>query len=151
MKHLTLCLVALFLAACDNNSSESSHLNENKTILNMVDTRSFTVLQLTTGQNIFEKNCQVCHGVKARGLVKDWQQADANGKYPAPPLDGSAHAWHHDFKTLLRTVNRGGIPLGGTMPSFKTVLSDDEKSAVLGYIISLWPEETYNIWAKRNG
>ena len=100
---------------------------------------------------VFETNCQECHGVNAAGVVKDWQKPGADGKYPAPPLNGSAHAWHHDMKTLLSTIDRGGIPLGGTMPAFKDTLTDEQKAAVLAYIQSLWPEDIYKAWKERNG
>ena len=55
------------------------------------------------------------------------------------------------MKTLLGTVNRGGIPLGGTMPAFKDALTEDEKKAVLAYIQSLWPKDIYDAWKERNG
>jgi mono/diheme cytochrome c family protein len=50
----------------------------------------------------------------------------------------------------MRTVNEGGIALGGTMPSFKDKLTDQEKEAVLAHVMSLWPKEVYEIWQKRN-
>ena len=62
-------------------------------------------------------------------------------KYPAPPLNGTAHAWHHSPLQLLKTINEGGIKMGGQMPAFENTLSDDEKQAALDYIMSLWPRE----------
>ena len=134
MKTSLLLMMVLALAACDNTPSAEP---QNQ--------------QMTQGKQVFETNCQECHGVKARGVVKDWQKPDVNGVYPAPPLDGSAHAWHHDMKTLLGTIDRGGIPLGGSMPAFKNTLTDEEKNAVLVYIQSLWPQEVYQTWKKNNG
>ena len=134
MKFILLLVTSLILAASDNTAATSA-LNE----------------QIAQGKQIFEANCQLCHGVAAAGLVKDWQKPDAGGKYPAPPLNGTAHAWHHDMKTLLSTINRGGIPLGGSMPAFKDILTEEEKVAVLIYIQSLWPEELYQVWKDRNG
>jgi len=63
-----------------------------------------------------------------------------SGAYPAPPLNGSAHSWHHSRATLLASINEGGIKLGGTMPGFKNKLTDDEKKALLDYMYSLWPK-----------
>ncbi|MCP3955271.1 MAG: cytochrome c [Desulfobacterales bacterium] len=133
MKAIPLLIVTLALAACDNPPD------------------TVQSQQLAMGKRVFEANCQECHGIKARGVVKDWQKPDTDGKYPAPPLNGSAHAWHHDMKTLLGTINRGGIPLGGTMPAFKEVLTEEEKKAVLAYIQSLWPKDIYDAWKERNG
>jgi len=73
----------------------------------------------------------------------------ADGKYPAPPLDGSTHAWHHSPAQLLRTINEGGIKMGGQMPAFSKVLSSKEKQAVLDYIFSLWPVELKREYDKR--
>lgn len=103
------------------------------------------------GEQVFRDNCQECHGVDARGVVREWQKRLPDGTLPAPPLNGTAHAWHHNDKVLLYTVNNGGIPLGGTMPPFKDVLSEEEKISVLAYIKNLWPEELYQAWRKNNG
>jgi mono/diheme cytochrome c family protein len=134
MKIIVLLMTILALTACDN-APEAQAQNQ----------------QVATGKQVFQDNCQTCHGVNARGAVKDWQKKGADGKFPAPPLDGSAHAWHHNMKALLGTVNRGGIPLGGTMPAFKDTLTEDQKIAVLVYIQSLWPKEIYAAWKKNNG
>ena len=92
----------------------------------------------------------MCHGDKGQGLVADWKKPDTAGKFPLPPLNGSAHTWHHSKELLMRTVNEGGIALGGTMPAFKDSLTDQEKEAVLAHVMSLWPKEIYNAWQKRN-
>jgi len=134
MKTLLLITAALALSACGSSSTAQDQKQ-----------------QISAGEQVFNANCQVCHGSKAAGIVKDWQNPGADGKYPAPPLNGSAHAWHHNMKTLLGTIDRGGIPLGGSMPSFKGKLTDDEKTAVIAYIQSLWPKEIFDIWEKRNG
>ena len=99
---------------------------------------------------MFKENCAECHGDQGQGLVKDWQKPQADGKFPAPPLNGTAHTWHHSKKLLLRTVNMGGIPLGGSMPAFKDKLTEKEKEAALAHVMSLWPDNIYDAWAKRN-
>jgi len=93
------------------------------------------------GQVTFEKNCASCHGKDGEGIVKDWKKRQADGSYPAPPVNGSAHAWHHSPKTLLSTINNGGAKLGGQMPAFKDQLSEEEKQALLDYMYSLWPKD----------
>ena len=107
--------------------------------------------EVMRGRTVFKNNCQVCHGEKGAGLVKNWREPQADGKYPAPPLNGTAHTWHHPESLLLSTINNGGAPVGGSMPAFKDKLSEKDKRAVLSYIQSLWPEKTYKMWLERNG
>lgn len=110
--------------------------------------RWYSQHQVEQGAEIFQSDCASCHGDQAQS-TPDWKKPGARGNYPAPPLDGSAHAWHHDLSILRRTINIGGIPLGGTMPAFKGKLSDLEQDAVIAYFQSLWPEDTYRKWADR--
>lgn len=95
--------------------------------------------QIQLGKATFIQNCQVCHGRSAQGLTKNWKKRGADGTFPAPPLDGSAHTWHHSPQILLKTINQGGKQLGGTMPGFKTVLNEAQKQSLLAYLYSLWP------------
>ena len=96
-------------------------------------------------------NCLACHGQNASGPKGDWREKLADGSYPPPPLNGTAHAWHHSPKQLLWTINNGGVPVGGKMPSFKEKLSEDEKQAVLEYIFSLWPDKIKKLYNERFG
>lgn len=57
--------------------------------------------QIEAGKTVFSENCEVCHGARSRGLVRNWRQRDENGNLPPPPLNGTAHTWHHDQETLL--------------------------------------------------
>ena len=135
MKTIFLILATVLFAGCDTEPNIPSR---------------FPADQLALGDQVFQDNCQECHGVKAAGVVREWQKRLPDGKLPAPPLNGTAHAWHHNDKVLMMTVNNGGIPLGGSMPAFKDVLSDEQKVAVLAYIKNLWPEELYEAWRERN-
>ena len=101
------------------------------------------------GAGLFQQNCAVCHGVHAEG-TKEWKKTDANGNYPPPPLNGSAHAWHHSIPQLARSIKEGGIKLGGVMPAFGDKLSDQEVLAVIAYFQSKWPDEVYKVWHDRN-
>ena len=112
--------------------------------------RIYSTQQVELGKTTFQTHCQSCHGLEGIGEVKEWQKSRADGTFPAPPLNGTAHTWHHNLRVLLGTINRGGIPLGGRMPSFKSILSDDEKFAVLAYVQSLWPDEIYEVWLANN-
>jgi mono/diheme cytochrome c family protein len=123
MKFLAILAATLMLSGCFNDDDTSKQVDNSQ-----------------LGKATFEKNCLSCHGKEAQGLVKNWKQRDANGNFPAPPLNGSAHAWHHSPAALMNTINNGGIKIGGWMPAFKDQLSADEKQAVLDYIHDLWPD-----------
>lgn len=110
-----------------------------------IDGRWYSQALVDTGKDVFDKNCAECHGKNAQG-ISDWKRPLADGTYAAPPLNGSAHTWHHPLKALMRTVNMGGVPLGGTMPAFRDNLSREEKFAVIAFFQSLWSSEIYSAW-----
>lgn len=103
------------------------------------------------GRTLFRKNCAVCHGWNAEGITADWQSRDADGKYPPPPLNGTAHTWHHPTSILTRIINDGTAAMGGTMPAWRDKLSAEEIAAILHWITSLWPDEIYETWVTRDG
>ena len=105
---------------------------------------------LQHGKQLFKKNCSVCHGQNAEGTVADWQKPDENGKYPPPPLNGTAHTWHHPINALGHTIRNGTIGIGGSMPAWREELSDDEIFSIIMWLSSLWPDEIYNAWMERN-
>ena len=96
---------------------------------------------VASGQQLFDSHCATCHGKAGQGLATDWRQRLPDGSFPPPPLNGTAHTWHHSPAVLLRTIDEGGVALGGKMPGFKHKLSGLEKQAILDYIYSLWPKE----------
>ncbi|BBM88570.1 hypothetical protein COTS27_00251 [Spirochaetota bacterium] len=108
----------------------------------------YTDEQIALGALVYSKNCQVCHGIAGQG-TPNWRTRLSNGTYPPPPLNGSAHTWHHSMQVLINTINKGGTVVGGIMPAFEDKLSNDEVLAVLAYIQSLWPREIYTTWATR--
>ena len=155
MKYIPILLGLLVLNACDKPSDQpvSLQAEPQATIVEAPiasASRHFSAEQVTLGRTIFKENCRACHGKAAQGETSEWQKVRADGTAPAPPLDGSAHAWHHNMKSLMRTINNGGAVVGGRMPPFKKVLTKDEKMAVLSYIQSLWPDKIYQIWLKKN-
>jgi mono/diheme cytochrome c family protein len=102
-----------------------------------------------TGSSLFRQHCAGCHGVNAEG-TRDWEKTDANGYYPPPPLNGSAHAWHHSIPQLARSIKQGGVPLGGRMPAFAGLIDDQEVLALIAWFQSRWPEEIYRAWHDRH-
>jgi len=100
---------------------------------------------IALGKKLFDKNCAVCHGENGAGSVKDWKKRLSNGKLPPPPLNGTAHTWHHSPTLLDKIIQEGGNSYGkayqGWMPSFKDKLNANERLAILKYIHSLWPKK----------
>ena len=66
---------------------------------------------VATGSPLFQQHCAECHGANAEG-TREWKKTDASGHYPPPPLNGSAHAWHHSIPQLARSIKQGGQQLG---------------------------------------
>ncbi len=104
--------------------------------------------QVSQGEQLFSQNCAACHGENAEA-TPNWKKTDANGNYPPPPLNGTAHAWHHDLDLLRRTIREGGAKLGGQMPAFEGVLSTEEIDSVIAFFQSKWPDDLYQRWAGR--
>jgi len=111
--------------------------------------RWYDQADIDKGATLYKQNCASCHGQNGEGTA-DWKKTDANGNYPPPPLNGTAHTWHHSKKLLRSTISEGGARLGGLMPGFKDKLSDKEIDAVIAFFQSKWPDEVYANWAGRN-
>ena len=102
-----------------------------------------------TGQEVFAPTCAACHGEAGQGQP-DWHIRKENGTFPAPPLNGDGHTWHHPDGLLYRVVSQGGkiqevpsIPsFKSAMPAFGDLLTHDEIVATLEYVKSLWGGKT---------
>ncbi len=110
--------------------------------------RWFNNEQVNQGAVLFKQNCSACHGQNAEATA-DWKTTDAKGNYPPPPLNGTAHAWHHGLDLLRTTIREGGKKLGGVMPPFKDKLSDNEIDLLIAYFQSKWSDDIYKKWAGR--
>ncbi len=108
--------------------------------------RWYDAIQASQGQGIFQQQCAGCHGSNAEAKP-GWQTA--SGEAAAPPLNGSAHSWHHSLKQLRKTIQMGSIQLGGVMPGFGKKLSDSEIDNAIAFFQSKWPDKTYSDWASR--
>jgi mono/diheme cytochrome c family protein len=132
---LVVIAVTLFVAGCSEGSGQTVQ-------------RWYTQQQADDGARIFKRDCASCHGKNAQS-TPDWKKADKRGNYPAPPLDGSAHSWHHDLSALRSTIEIGGVPLGGTMPAFKGKLNSKQRDSVIAHFQDFWPNDIYGKWASR--
>jgi mono/diheme cytochrome c family protein len=109
--------------------------------------RWYTEKEAKKGAALYATHCAVCHGAAGEGQP-GWEQRDEMGFYPPPPVNADGHAWHHPLTDMLRVLDTGGGPTGGTMPSFVDVLKERDKRAVIAYVQSLWPEEIYRQWVE---
>lgn len=115
-----------------------------------VQGRWYTQSQLDQGKQIYLTHCARCHGAGAQGSPV-WNKPLADGSYPPPPLNGSAHSWHHPLWMLKKTIKEGGVAAGGKMPPFGDLLDDAQQSAVVAYFQSRWPDPIYEAWVERGG
>ena len=102
--------------------------------------------QVSLGRQVYHQYCIACHGAQAASVPR-WDKQDKNGEFPPPPLNGTAHTWHHEIPLLRRTIREGGIKLGGRMPAFTDTLSAQEIDAVIAWFQSLWTDEIYANWS----
>ena len=109
--------------------------------------RWYTPAHVERGSVVYAENCAVCHGPNGEG-TRNWRQRTADGKFPPPPLDGSAHTWHHPIRILGRQI-KFGTPGGlGSMPGFADKLSDEQIIDVIAWFQDRWPDEIYATWVK---
>ena len=148
MRLLLIISILIFLVTACSPQAESLDTAKDAASENH---RWYKSSQVSLGERIYADYCASCHGDQAQGLTADWKKKLADGSYPPPPLNGTAHAWHHPLPQLLRTIEQGGVPLGGVMPGFADKLNDNEKLAVIAYFQSYWPDEIYQHWLERGG
>lgn len=131
-------LIAMFclplLAACQDRPYEPT-----------VPGRWYSPGQVAAGEPLFRQYCAVCHGSDG-SATPDWRRTDANGNYPPPPLNGTAHTWHHPLDVLDETIANGGAPLGGQMPAFRAILDAGQRLAIIAYLQNWWPDDIYEKW-----
>ncbi len=112
--------------------------------------RWYTQAQVSRGADVYAKNCAECHGADAQA-TPNWRTINPEGKYPPPPLNGTAHAWHHPLDMLRSTMRKGGAPVGGVMPPFGDKLTAQDIDAAIAFFQDKWPKEIYTAWLERNG
>ncbi|MDC0945031.1 cytochrome c [Candidatus Pelagibacter sp.] len=129
-------IIIIFLISLENNSNAHNHFPitiESK-------------LMIARGKIAYENNCVSCHMINLAG-AENWKGLDEDGHRKAPPLNGTAHTWHHDDKTLHNIIKYGLVNLidgyEGKMIGFKDNLSDKDIDSVLAYIKSYWPKDKY--------
>lgn len=112
------------------------------------ETRWYSAEQVSEGRVLFAQYCAACHGANAEA-TPDWKTPTADGNYPPPPLNGSAHAWHHPIAVLDQVIRDGGAPVGGVMPAWGSILNGEQRLALIASFQDYWSEEIYEIWLER--
>jgi len=130
-----LIIPALLLAACSDNAPDEEP----------VPGRWYTRTQVATGEPLYQLHCATCHAADGNATAQ-WRTPDAAGHYPPPPLNGTAHTWHHPLELLDSTIADGGIALGGVMPGFAATLPQDDRLAIIAWFQSLWSDDIYRRW-----
>ena len=143
-----ICFMLLVLTACQNETSSAPTMQMPVAAAPATVVRGQDPEQIAQGKALFHQYCSVCHGENAAG-TPDWREPGSDGRFPPPPLDGTAHAWHHPTAQLHNTIKNGG-PVGqSNMPGFGQQLDDQKIDAVIAYIKSLWSDEIYAAWYER--
>jgi cytochrome c len=83
-------------------------------ISSLAEARWYQPEHAELGKPLYEKHCASCHGAQAEG-AKNWTERPADGRFPPPPLNGSAHMWHHPLPNLVGTIQYGQ----GNMPAWR--------------------------------
>jgi len=107
--------------------------------------RWYTPQQVRKGAVVYRRHCARCHGDRAQG-GPGWPKPGANGRVPAPPLDGRGHAWLRPLGHL-RYVIAHGLPMDhGRMPAWKGKLSKAQINATIAWLQAWWPGRVYRRW-----
>lgn len=154
VKSLLLLIASVSIVGCSDRTADSrasGAMAANTDSGQAEIARWYTPEQVVAGGEVFAQNCAVCHGAEAQGTAGDWREKLADGSFPPPPLNGSAHAWHHPQEILLRVIDYGGEAMGGKMPAFIDVLDESEKLAAVAYFQDFWSDEIYQQWMQMGG
>lgn len=153
MKRISIIIVtSLLLVACDKPTVDTAKPQQQADTVGKITPpetvtvkREHDITQVVRGAAVFKQNCAECHGANGEG-APNWRQRDANDKFPAPPLNGDGHSWHHPLTALRHTIRNGTLAIGGSMPAWKEKLSDADIDAVITWFQSKWPDQAYVTW-----
>jgi len=138
MKNILAILLLSALSACDTSVAP---------VGTPVDGRWYSVEQVAAGEPLYQTYCSVCHAADG-SATDEWRTPGPDGVYPPPPLNGTAHTWHHPIDVLDSTIVNGGVAFGGVMPGFGRALDEDDRLAIIAWFQSLWTDDIYQRWQK---
>lgn len=150
VRYLLIGISGMLLLACGQHEGGAASGATDPVELQTVKIeRNTDFAQLSRGGRLFQQHCAECHGANGEG-DPNWRQRDAEGFFPAPPLNGTGHAWHHPQK-MLHYVIKNGSPGGqGKMPAWGGRLNDQEIEDLIAWFKSKWPQPVYEAWYQMN-
>jgi mono/diheme cytochrome c family protein len=89
------------------------------------------------GGRLYDEVCKSCHGAKGVGERPEDMYASDDYGVVAPPLDDTAHGWHHSDRNLAETILNGS-PRNPRMMPFKEIISEQDAANLVAYLKSLW-------------
>ena len=129
-------LVLVFLFSFSENSFASNHYPITRD----------SQMNILKGKKLYKQYCASCHQSNLSGEV-DWKGLDKDGRRKSPPLNGSAHAWHHSDEVLHKIIKYGFAKLvknyEGKMYGYGDKIDDQGIDNILSYIKSYWNDEIY--------
>lgn len=141
MKKLIFVSMGLLLGACDGNNESNTGTQSGAVKVE----RHQDFAQIQRGGRIYQQNCAQCHGTQGEG-DPNWRQRDTQGMFPPPPLNGTAHTWHHPMAVLKHVITNGSPQGKGRMPAWGGKLSEQEIEDVIAWFQAKWPDEVYAAW-----
>lgn len=148
-RYLLIGITSVLLAACGSGDNSAVAATASAGTESVTMERSMDFAQVSRGARLFQNNCAECHGADGQG-APNWRQRDAEGLFPAPPLNGTGHAWHHP-QNMLHYVIKNGSPGGqGRMPSWGDKLTEQEIEDIIAWFKSKWPKQVYEAWYRMN-
>ncbi len=142
---------AIYAAYQTNKMKNSGQMAQSKTMQQHMQPvvkpieRPNDPIKIKYGKKAYQEYCAKCHGLNGEGAV-DWRKQNPDGNFPAPPLNGTGHAWHHPMATLQNVIKNSRK--GSEMPAWKDTLNDIEIDAIIAWFQSQWPDEVYTAWKK---
>jgi mono/diheme cytochrome c family protein len=144
---LLLSIIGLISGCSEPGSSVNDPAQQSMLGSKEMAVRNLDIAQVERGEAVYVANCVACHG-KNGEATPDWRKTGEDGKYPPPPLNGTAHTWHHSTEVLKKTILEGTPPEFGSMPAWEGKLTEQQVDDVIVWITSLWPDEVYDVWYK---
>lgn len=92
---------------------------------------------IAAAKRTYEEYCQACHGKNGVGERPEDMYAQDQYGFVAPPLDNSAHGWHHSDDNLAETILNGSSRNPRMLP-FKEIMPEEQAKSTVAYIKSLW-------------
>ncbi len=159
-KMLFIFAISFVLVSCSKEEPSKSVTSESTAVIAVkpvttnvtplpASQADFDFSKMALGGKLFKQNCATCHGDNAEG-TPDWRKRNPDGTLKPPPLNGTAHTWHHSKELLMSIITTGTVNQGGNMPAWGDKLSQQEIDAILTWVQSKWPEEIYTSWLEIN-